>query len=196
MLHKPDSQTWVWEPIINNFNKGVPTLPTCKTATSMATEATNSNYLHLLAAASQTTETEKSRFIDDIYELVTRFGGYVASRCMFEEKRCLIISHENLFNHPLFGMISRCRISVTEGQYIVHVMMREVERGSLEQSSTDKVLYLCNKYATNSSVNKFCPGIDPVEYEKQREIIRFDLKCSEVVGAIFAHRFSELFNLV
>ena len=152
-------------------------------ATSMAI---NSNSLHLLEASSQTIETEKSQFFDDIYELVTRFGGYVATRCVFE-KLCLLISHENLFNHLSFGMISRCRISVTECQYIVHVMMREIERGSLEQSGTDKVLYLCNKYATNSSANKFCPGIDPVEYEKQREIIRFDLKSVRKMSEPFLH---------
>ena len=134
--------------------------------------------LQLLAVdpQSQINDAERSRFIDDIYRLVTQFGGYVATRCMFEEKLCLLISHENLYNHPPFGMMSRCRISVTEFQYVVHVMMKEVERGSLEQFGTNKVLYLCNKYATNSQAYKFCPGIDAIEYERQREIIRFDLK--------------------
>lgn len=52
----------------------------------------------------------------------------MATKCVFEEKASLLIFHEKLFNHPPFGMTSRCRISVTECQYIVHIMMKEVER--------------------------------------------------------------------
>ena len=38
-----------------------------------------------------------------------------------------------------------------------------------------QLLQLSNKYASESPTFKFCPGIDPDEYEKMREIIRFDI---------------------
>ena len=54
--------------------------------------------------------------------------------------------------------------------------MREVERGSLTESASEKMLYLCSKYSTDSRVYKFCTGL---EYEKSAEVIRFACKeCS------------------
>ena len=82
--------------------------------------------------------------------------------------------HEKLCNHTPLGVTSRVRISVTEYQYVVHVMMREVERGDMEKSSAvSKLHYIFRKFATDSQDYKFCPGLDP---ERQREIVRFDLK--------------------
>ena len=56
---------------------------------------------------------------------------------VYEEKPSLLIYHEKLFNHqPLFGMSSCCQILQNISTYIVvHVMMREMERGDLEKSS-------------------------------------------------------------
>lgn len=123
-----------------------------------------------------TTIENEAKFIDDIYEIAVKITGYVVTKCTFEEQLCLLISHEMLYNHPPFGMASRCRISVKEYEYIVHVLMREVERGSLEQSASEKVLNLCSKYSTNSISFKFCPGLDVSEYESKREVIHYDVK--------------------
>ena len=97
----------------------------------------------------KTTIENEAKFIGSIYEIAVNVGGYVATKCKYEGKLCLIICHEMLYDHPPFGMASRCRISVIEYEYIVHVLMREVERGSLEQSSSEKVLDLCSKYLSN-----------------------------------------------
>ena len=79
----------------------------------------------------------------------------MATKCFSEERtHYLLISHEKLFNHPPFGMTSRCRISITEYEYVVHIMMREVKRRSLNLSDCNNLL---SKYATNSMA---CPGLD------------------------------------
>ena len=125
------------------------------------------------------------KFIDDIYEAVAQVKGYAMVRCTFEGQLCLIITHEMLYHHPPFGMTSRCRISVKAFEYVVHVLMREVERGFLKESAVEKVLLLCEKYSSDSKIYKFCPGLDISEYEGKREIIRFDVKA--------AHKTSEPF---
>lgn len=38
------------------------------------------------------------------------------------------------------------------------------------------VTYLCEKYSSNSEVFKFCPGLDPHEYEQDKQVFRFDPK--------------------
>ena len=68
-------------------------------------------------------------------------SGYVATRCVYEEKPCLLIYHEKLYNHLPLGVTSRVRMSVTEYQYVMHVMMREVERGDMEKSNAVSKLH-------------------------------------------------------
>lgn len=120
--------------------------------------------------------SERDTFIDDVYNMVTKRDDFTVVKSVYDSKPCLIISHKNLSSHPPFGMTSRCRISVTvDAEYVVHVLMREVERGHLTDNP-EEVLYLCNRYSTKSTTHKFCPGIQPSVYEQQREIIRFDLK--------------------
>ena len=66
----------------------------------------------------------EGKFIDGIYEIVVKVRGYVVTMCMFEDKFCLLISHEMLHNHPPFGMTSRCRILVKAYEYTVHILKR------------------------------------------------------------------------
>ena len=141
-----------------------------------------------ISAAMDSPETNKEvAFINEIYDVVVKVSGFVVTKCMFKDQPCLIISHQMLYNHPPFGITSRCRISVTAYEYIVKVLMREVERGSLTESASEKMLYLCSKYSTDSRVYKFCPGLDPLEYEKSAEVIRFDAKSVHKMSEPFLH---------
>ena len=106
----------------------------------------------------------KQQFIDSIYEEMQTVDGFVTARCSFQESPCLLLTHKELFDHPPFGMTSHCRISITAYEYVVHILMRETERGSLDTAGLEIVRDIC-KYAVHSAVYKFCPGIDPVEYE-------------------------------
>ena len=54
-----------------------------------------------------------------------------------------MIRHKELFNHPPFGMTSRCRIILKENEYVVHILMRKVESSSV--TTIDTVLQLCSK---------------------------------------------------
>jgi hypothetical protein len=68
-------------------------------------------------------------------------------------------------------------VKVEYGEFVVHVLLKEMERGTLELSTCmERLLQLCNKYSSSSYAYKFCPGLNPAEYESQKEIIRFDLK--------------------
>jgi hypothetical protein len=97
--------------------------------------------------------------------------------CTYEGLPCLIITHKELNWHPPLGMTSRCRILVTlDREYVVHVIMKEIERGSLLQSPMDTIQYLCTKYSPFSLTHKFCPGIESSKYEKFKEVIRYDSK--------------------
>ena len=109
-----------------------------------------------------------------------RFGGYTVSTYIYEERLCLILTHKTLYNHPPFGLTSRCRmifVNDEKREYLVHILMREVERGTFEPSTcVEKLLHLCSKYSSNLYAYKFCPGLNPTEYESQKEVIRFDIK--------------------
>ena len=96
------------------------------------------------------------------------------SQCEFEHKSCLVINHKILFDHPPLGPTSRCRIFVNNEEYTVHILFREIERGSLTTSALQTVL---KKYSPYSACYKFCPGLDPVDYEANyHEVIRYHLK--------------------
>ena len=120
---------------------------------------------------------EEQSIIEDICRLISELEGFVVSKCTFEGKLCLVVLHKKLYNHPPLGPTSRARIIIKENSYTVHVMMKEVESGSLTpECINDKISQLCQKYAVDSKSFKFCPGIDYVEYERIKGTIHFDLK--------------------
>ena len=115
-----------------------------------------------------------STFPIDMYELLRKEECLIVAKYNSEREEHLAITHKYLYNHPPFGLTSHCRILVSKDEYVVHVLIREVERGHLRTS--EDIIHLCNKYNPKSPTHKFCPGLDPNEYEKYRETIRFDLK--------------------
>ena len=131
-----------------------------------------------MAACVAAAANEESSVIDELYGVHCQFRGFVAEKCFHEEKQCLVLSHRQLFNHPPLGLISRVRIVIEEDcQYVVQVVFRDFESGILVlESVKEEVSVLCRKYAPDSQLFKFCPGIDPDEYEKAIEVIRFNLK--------------------
>ena len=55
--------------------------------------------------------------------------------------------------------------------------MREIQRGLLTAVNLEnQVLEICRKFSLESPIYRFCPGIDAIEYDKMREVIRFDIK--------------------
>lgn len=108
----------------------------------------------------QQLENDGTSIVDGVYDIVKLSKEYVVAKCTFENESCLLIHHENLYSHPPFGITSRCRISISGSEYTVNILMREVERGTLE--SLDAVPVLLEKY---SRVYKLCPGLDPSEYQ-------------------------------
>ena len=125
-------------------------------------------------AVTSASSTSPTVMIDDMYELLRKEECFIVAWYNSECEEHLAITHKYLYNHPPFGLTSRCRILVSKDRYIVHVLMREVERGHLRTS--EYIIHLCSKYNPKSPTHKFCPGLDPNEYEKYRETIRFDLK--------------------
>ena len=118
-----------------------------------------------------------SRIIYLYNYLSNNLKGFIVNKCIFEGLYCLVLTHERLFSHPPVGPTSRVRILVKDEEYIVQVLLREVERGSLSSISPEKELFqLCLKYASDSTVFKFCPGINATEYEIMKGTIRFDVK--------------------
>ena len=76
--------------------------------------------------------SEKLLVIDKIYKYLETLDGYIVFSCTFEGDPCLIMSHKQLYDYPPLGMTSHCRIYVTAGEYVVHIiLLREVERGSM-----------------------------------------------------------------
>ena len=120
--------------------------------------------------------TEGNLDIDLLYSCLSLKGFLVAKFSTVDNQQCLVLTHQKLHDHPPFGLTSRVRILVKENEYVVHVLLREVQRGILPSNCPEKqLLQLGKKYASESSTFKFCPGIDPDEYEKMREVIRFDI---------------------
>uniref|UniRef100_A0A1X7UFB1 Uncharacterized protein n=1 Tax=Amphimedon queenslandica TaxID=400682 RepID=A0A1X7UFB1_AMPQE len=116
--------------------------------------------------------------MDDLYNAQSHFKGFVTEKCVYEDEQCLVLSHRKLFNHPPLGLTSRVRIVIKANcQYVVQVVLRDFEKGALvPENAKEEVTVLCKKYATDSLLFKFCPGIDPAEYEEAVKVIRFNLK--------------------
>ena len=97
----------------------------------------------------------------------------------------LVINQRNLFYHPPFGMISRVQVSVQYRSYVAHVLMRVWKSGTVE--SLEDMIALCQMIGVNSTY-KFCPGIEPDEYEKEfHSVIRFHIKSVRITDFPF-HR--------
>ena len=107
---------------------------------------------------------EESSLIDELYDVHSQFRGFVA-----EEKQCLVL-----------GLISRVRIVIEDCQYyVVQVVFRDFESSILVlESMNEELSVLCRKFATDSQLFKFCPGIDPVEYEKANKSFASILRVS------------------
>ena len=117
---------------------------------------------------------ESVSLIENIYRAVEKLDDFVVTNSIFDGERTIVIYNKQLHYHPPFGMTPRCRIAIKGEEYIVHVLMREMENGII--SGTEAVLKLCSKYSTNSATHKFCPGLDISTYKAYKDIIRFDIK--------------------
>lgn len=78
--------------------------------------------------------------------------------------------------HPPAGSVSRTRTIVYEdGSFFFQVLLRSKEAGTME--TVDHFLSVCEMMANVKGEYKFCPGIDPCEYEtKYFSKIRYDVK--------------------
>ena len=86
----------------------------------------------------------------------------------------VVVTQRELANHPPFGLVSRVQVTITGRKYIVHILMRTWESGELD--GRDSIHAVCNKFVANTEY-KFCPGLDPEEYQKEYfERIRFHIK--------------------
>ena len=122
--------------------------------------------------------TEGTLDINLLYSCLSiNLKGFLLAKCStVDNQQCLVLTHQKLHDHPPFGLTSRVRILVKENEYVVHVLLREVQCGILPSNCPEKqLLQLGKNYASLSSTFKFCPGIDQDQYEKMREIIRFDI---------------------
>ena len=71
-------------------------------------------------------------------------------------------------------MVSRVHVNVQYDSYTAYVLMRKWETGTL--SNNEDASELCLKFCEKSDY-KFCPGIDPEQYEKEYYTsIRFHIK--------------------
>ena len=96
--------------------------------------------------------------------------------CTYNEQSCLVLHHKQLYPHPP-NPTSRCKIYITiNGHYMVHILLREVESGSILYSPLEYVQKLITKYSPFSNAFKFCPGFAANKYHEYQEIIRFDIK--------------------
>ena len=96
------------------------------------------------------------------------------------------VSFEKLYDHPPLGPTSRVRIIVKGNEYVVHVLLREIQHGMLPAIDAEtRVLEICSKFSLDSPIYRFCSGIDPKEYEEMHEIICFDIKSVRQTFTLF-----------
>ena len=116
-------------------------------------------------------------FLEEISKLLQSQDVFVVTWCSYNEEPCLVLHHKQLYSHPPFTPTSRCKITVTiNGEYVVHILLREVESGSILNSPLENIQNLCQKYSPFSTTFKYCPGIGVAEYDEYKAIIRFDIK--------------------
>ena len=114
--------------------------------------------------------------------------AFTITRAMVDSTRyvsVLVINQRNLFYHPPFGMILCVQVSIQYRSYVAHILMRVWKSGTVE--NLEDVIALCQMIGVNSTY-KFCPGIEPDEYEKEfHSVIRFHIKSVRVTDFPF-HR--------
>ena len=108
--------------------------------------------------------------------LCSQLKGFSISRETFGDRKCLILTHKKLFDHPL-GLTSRVRIMIKDNEYVVHVLLKEIQCGLLSLINPEsQVIEICRKFSLDSPIYQFCSGIDPKEYEEMPKIICFGIK--------------------
>ena len=98
--------------------------------------------------------TQDNAFLDSVFHIVRALEGFTVCKYESEESSCLLIQHQFLHLHPPLGLISRCRILIKSCEHIVHIVLKEIETGILQNPSD--VLLLCEKYSPKSNLYKFC----------------------------------------
>ena len=122
-------------------------------------------------------DTGDSSFLLSVYDLFAKFSEFHVVQCVHGMEDCLLVTHRQLYDYPPLGMMSRCRVTVKNYEYIVQVVTREVKRGSINSENAYSVVTtLCHKYSPFSQEYKFCPGLLPTVYDEYKKVIRYDLK--------------------
>ena len=100
-------------------------------------------------------------------------------------KKILTVTQRRLAYHPPFGYVSRVQITVQEeGNYMVHILMRDLEKGVLHTES--EVHELLERIT--APTYKFCPGIEYSYYQKHYyDVLRFHCKTARRTEAPFYH---------
>lgn len=95
-----------------------------------------------------------------------------------------MIQQRCLHDHPPAGLLSRARILVSqEGSYELQVLLRTIEKGTI--CSEDELNELAEKI-DESTLYKFCPGLNLHEYREQyAEVIWYDSKSVKLIVELF-----------
>uniref|UniRef100_A0A1X7TWX8 Uncharacterized protein n=1 Tax=Amphimedon queenslandica TaxID=400682 RepID=A0A1X7TWX8_AMPQE len=104
-----------------------------------------------------TSNVQNVVFLDSVYDILKDLEGFTVVKCDSEHGPCLVIQHQMLHNHPPLGVISRCRILIKGQEYVVHIVLKEIESGTLINPTDVMLLY-------------------EMEYQQHKEVIRFDIK--------------------
>ena len=100
--------------------------------------------------------------------------AFTLQRVVDSQKQALLVTQRGLANHPPFGLTSRVQVTIEDCEYKVHILMRELESGVV--NNEEEVHELVKRFSNVSSY-KFCPGIEWTHYEERYfNAIRFDLK--------------------
>ena len=93
-----------------------------------------------------------------------------------KQARLLVVGCKTLHWNPPAGFLSRTRVLVHEDRsYFFQVLLRSKQVGEIE--TENQLLSLCEMMANEKGEYKFCPGIEPSEYQtKYFDQIRYDIK--------------------
>ena len=94
--------------------------------------------------------------------VVDTFPNLIFAMATGGEQPFLQTSQRQLHNHPPFGMVSHVQVTVQYNLYTAYVMMRKWESGNLV--SSEDLITVCLKISAKSEY-KFCPGVNPKQYE-------------------------------
>ena len=81
-----------------------------------------------------------SFLLEEISKLLQSQEVFIVTWCSYNEEPCLVLHHKQLYSYPPFGPTFRCKITVTiNGEYVVHILLREVESGSILNSPLENI---------------------------------------------------------